>query len=194
VSEQGVVLINVRRIYVNFPKQKERSRCMKPSYFILIGIVALALFTSEAGAQIQPWNTIILVNRFQVLSQFGNMAVFDKETGLVWEQSPDTIPQDWLNAQARCNTKTVGNRQGWRLPTLQELASLVDPTVRFAPTLPVNPFTNVQSSIYWSATSAASTSAIAWFVSFADGHVANAVKTDAHFVWCVRGGQGVDAQ
>jgi hypothetical protein len=167
---------------------------MKPSYFILIGIVALALFTSEAGAQIQPWNTIILVNRFQVLSQFSNMAVFDKETGLVWEQSPDTIPQDWLNAQARCNTKTVGNRQGWRLPTLQELASLVDPTVRFGPTLPVNPFTNVQSSIYWSATSAASTSAIAWFVSFADGHVANAVKTNTHFVWCVRGGQGVDAQ
>jgi hypothetical protein len=54
---------------------------MKPSYFILIGIVALALFTSKAGAQIQPWNTIIQVNRFQVLSQFGNMAVFDKETG-----------------------------------------------------------------------------------------------------------------
>jgi len=88
----------------------------------------------------------------------------------------------------------VGNRQGWRLPTLQELASLVDPTIRFSPTLPVNPFTNVQSSIYWSATSAANTSAIAWFVSFADGHVANAVKTDTHFVWCVRGGQGVDAQ
>jgi hypothetical protein len=152
---------------------------MKPLYFILIGligIVALALSASEAAAQIQPWNTIIQFNRFQVLNQFGNAAVFDKETGLVWEQSPDTIPQDWLNAQARCNTKTVGNRQGWRLPTLQELASLVDPTVRFGPTLPVNPFTNVQSSIYWSATSAASTSAIAWFVSFADGHVANAVK------------------
>jgi len=167
---------------------------MKPSYFILIGIVALALFTSEAGAQIQPWNTIIQVNRFQVLNQFSNAAVFDKETGLVWDQSPDTIPQDWLNAQARCNTKTVGNRQGWRLPVLQELASLVDPSMRFGPTLPVNPFTNVQSSIYWSATSAANTSAMAWFVSFADGHVANAVKTDTHFVWCVRGGQGVDAQ
>jgi hypothetical protein len=58
---------------------------MKPLYFILIGIVALALFNSEAGAQIQPWNTIIQINRFQVLNQFGNAAVFDKETGLVWE-------------------------------------------------------------------------------------------------------------
>ena len=79
---------------------------MKPSYFILISIVVLALFASETAAQIQPWNTIIQVNRFQVVL-FGNAAVFDRETGLVWEQSPDTTPQNWLNAQARCNTKTV---------------------------------------------------------------------------------------
>ena len=167
---------------------------MKSSAFILIGMVVLAFFTSEAAAQIQPWNTIIQFNRFQVLSQFGNAAVFDQETGLVWEQSPDINAQDWLNAQSRCNTKTIGNRQGWRLPTLQELASLVDTSVRFGPTLPVNPFTNVRSSIYWSATSAAGNPALAWFVSFADGHVANVVKTDTQFVWCVRGGQGVDAQ
>ena len=167
---------------------------MKPLYFILIAIVALALFNSEAGAQIQPWNTIIQINRFQVLNQFSNAAVFDKETGLVWEQSPDINVQNWLNAQALCNTKTVGNRQGWRLPTLQELASLVDPAMRFGPTLPANPFANVRSSIYWSATTAASNPAIAWFVSFDDGHVANVSKTDTHFVWCVRGGQGVDAQ
>ena len=55
---------------------------MKPLYFILIGIVALALFTSELAAQSQPWNTIIQINRFQVLTQFGNAAVFDQETGL----------------------------------------------------------------------------------------------------------------
>lgn len=167
---------------------------MKPLYFILIGIVVLAVITSEAAAQIQPWNTIIPFNRFQVLNQFGNAAVFDQETGLVWEQSPDTNTQTWLNAQARCNTKTVGNRQGWRLPTLQELASLVDPTARFGPTLPANPFANVRSSIYWSATTAAGNPAIAWFVNFDNGQVANVSKSDAHFVWCVRGGQGVDAQ
>lgn len=167
---------------------------MKPLYFILIGIVALAPFASEAAAQSQPWNTVIPFNRFQVLNQFGNAAVFDQETGLVWEQSPDTNTQNWLNAQARCNTKTVGNRLGWRLPALQELASLVDPTVRFGPTLPANPFTNVRSSIYWSATTAAGNPAMAWFVNFDNGQVANVSKSDAHFVWCVRGGQGVDAQ
>jgi hypothetical protein len=119
---------------------------MKPLYFILIGIVALVLFTSEAAAQSQPWNTIIQFNRFQVLTQFGNAAVFDGETGLVWEQSPEINAQNWLNAQARCNTKTVGNRQGWRLPTVQELASLLEPTVRFRPTLPpAHPFFDVRA-------------------------------------------------
>lgn len=167
---------------------------MKLSPLILIGMVLFALLSAEAAAQVQPWNTVLPFNRFQVLNQFGNAAVFDQETGLVWEQSPDRDSQDWLNAQARCNTRTVGNRLGWRLPTLQELASLVDPTARFGPTLPVNPFTNVRGSIYWSATIAASNPAIAWFVNFDNAQVGNGSKSDAHFVWCVRTGQGVDAQ
>jgi len=179
---------------VNFPNKKERSRCHETTVFYPYRYSCSCTLYSELAAQSQPWNTIIQINRFQVLTQFGNAAVFDQETGLVWEQSPETNTQTWLNAQARCNAKTVGNRLGWRLPTLQELASLVDPAVRFGPTLPANPFFNVRSSIYWSATSAAGNPAIAWFVNFDNGQVANASKSDAHFVWCVRGGQGVDAQ
>src|SRR5262245_34819005 len=79
--------------------------------------------------------------------------------------------------------------QGWRLPTLQELASLVEPTVRFGPSLPANLFTNVRKSIYWSATAAAGNPASAWFVNFDDGRVANPSETESHFVWCVRGGR-----
>src|SRR5215475_11640043 len=98
---------------VNLLNKKKGAAVMKTFYLILIGTIALALLAWEAAAQIQPWNTIIQFNRFQLLNQFGNAAVFDGGTGVVWEQSPDTNPQDWLNAQARCNSKTVGNRQGW---------------------------------------------------------------------------------
>jgi hypothetical protein len=59
-----------------------------------------------------------------------------------------------FSAQSHCNTLKTGGRLGWRLPTLQELASLVDPSVPFpGPTRPAgHPFSNVQSGNYWSAT------------------------------------------
>jgi hypothetical protein len=51
-------------------------------------------------------------------------------------------------------------------------------------------------SFYWSATTAASNTALAWGVSFDDGgNVTGADKARQNFfVWCVRGGQGVDPQ
>jgi hypothetical protein len=142
--------------------------------------------------------------RYKVLDDFAGAAVLDRETGLVWEQSPETNTRAWSEAQGFCNLKTVGNRQGWRLPTLQELASLLDPTTATAesstgttrptPKLPAgHPFSNVQASDYWSATSGASAGG-AWIVRFAVGNVTIDGKAATHHCWCVRGGQGVDPQ
>ena len=142
--------------------------------------------------------------RFIVLADWNSEAVLDRETGLVWERSPSTSPLLWLNAQRHCNRSNTGDRLGWRLPTLQELASLVDRT-QPNPALPSgHPFQkeNVQSSefsFYWSATTLAGTGnePLAWGVSFGIGfvdNVVNALKSDQAFVWCVRGGQGVDPQ
>ncbi len=90
----------------------------------------------------------------------------------------------------------MGNRKGWWLPTIQELASLIDPSVPFpGPTLPAgHPFSNVQSSVYRSATTNASNTSFAWGVGFSLGDVLNGSKSSGGFVWCVRGGQGVDPQ
>lgn len=93
---------------------------MKTFYSILIGMVAVVLFASLAVAKPLFWDDQINnAGRFKVLSEFGNAAVFNKETGLVWEQSPSTTARSWLNAQDHCNQETVGNRKGWRLPTIQ---------------------------------------------------------------------------
>jgi len=138
--------------------------------------------------------------RFVVLAEFNNEAVLDKETGLVWEQTPSRDSYDWFVAHTNCSSSTVGNRKGWRLPTHQELSSLVEPSVAPpGPFLPAgHPFSNVQSRFYWSATTSASGSRFAIIESFNDvvynGRV-YADKLDTSIsAWCVRGGQGVDPQ
>jgi hypothetical protein len=173
---------------------------MKTAFYLMIAIVVLAVLTPLAHAvdTTRAWSDQInSKGRFEVLNQFNGEAVFDKETGLVWERSPSTDPLDWLTAQANCNSQPVGNRFGWRLPTAQELASLVDPTQSNPPFLPAgHPFHNVQS-LYWSATSVAdpALSGFAWIVGFGNtAGVGRSAKFNSLFVWCVRGGQGVDPQ
>jgi hypothetical protein len=130
-----------------------------------------------------------------VLADFNNEAVLDRETGLVWEKSPSTVPQDWSTARATCINKNVGGRKGWRLPAVPELSSLIDPTVASGPTLPVgHPFQNAHSAFYWSATTDALTTADAWVVIFTNSLVDHVLKTFSNSVltWCVRGGMNAD--
>lgn len=173
---------------------------MKTLYAGLIGIMVLLMVVPQAVARpgsCRGWDDQINSPvRFQVLDDFAGAAVLDRETGLVWEQSPDTTTRTWLDAQRSCNTRTVGVRLGWRLPTIQELASLLDPNnPEGNPDLPPgHPFSNVQSSFYWSATTGACNTGCAWDV-FLDLGAVNVVdKTFSSHVWCVRGGQGVDPQ
>jgi hypothetical protein len=54
--------------------------------------------------------------------------------------------------------------------------------------------TIVQSSNYWSATTNADDPTNAWNVNLNNGDVVTDDKANSNFVWCVRGGQGVDPQ
>jgi hypothetical protein len=105
-----------------------------------------------------------------------------------------------------CDFKVVGNRLGWRLPTIQELASLLVPT-QFKPPLPDgHPFVltaDQETGQYWSATTAATdvdSPNSAWFVDFDILDPASFVlygsgdKTTYRYAWCVRSGSGVDPQ
>ena len=140
--------------------------------------------------------------RFLVLTDWGSSeAVLDKETGLVWERAPEADGlADWYQAHGHCNQLKTGDRFGWRLPTVQELASLFDPTGTVSQALPPgHPFTLAQgTNDYWSATSSNVNPTQAWTVYFSTGGGPRAIldKTEFGeiFTWCVRGGQGVDPQ
>jgi hypothetical protein len=137
--------------------------------------------------------------RFIVLSNWNNEAVLDRETGLIWQRTPSNFLTSWdqaVNQLCRFVVAT-GGRKGWRLPTAEELETLVDPTQQ-NPALPAgHPFLGVMFSFgqsYWAANSITTTDTgqiLAAIVSFSPtlGEFIGVIGT-TQFVWCVRGGSG----
>ena len=141
------------------------------------------------------WDQALPVEqRFIILQAFNSDAVLDKETGLVWEKSPQTKAVGVSSARLMCVNKAVGGRKGWRLPSVSELASLVDPSVGSpGPTLPPgHPFLAVQAANYWSGSIFVENPAQIWGVNFQNGGVAGISKSFEQRLWCVRGGMGAD--
>jgi len=105
-----------------------------------------------------------------------------------WQHALDFVAG--INAGTyNCNDTSNGGSQqtDWRLPNRSELASLLD-LGQFNPAVPSGlPFTNFQSSIYWSSTTYINVSDFAWWVFFPSGRVLYDTK-DSHFlVLAVRG-------
>ncbi|WP_213041117.1 DUF1566 domain-containing protein [Nitrospira defluvii] len=119
--------------------------------------------------------------------QFEGEAVQDQKTGLVWEREPDYVFDVWDRSVARCATKTVGGRQGWRAPTIDEIKTLVDPDQQ-DPSLPQgHPFRNIRSGIYWTATAHPKDEIVAWQQSFFSGQAVTDQKSGTRRLWCVLG-------
>lgn len=168
-------------------------------------LAATALTVGPASAQTTApgpyyatpsWDqTLPSATRFIILSNFTSAAVLDRNTGLVWEKSPQTEADTWHGARFTCINKNVGGQKGWRLPAIPELASLIDPSVALpGPTFPPgHPFTNLRSAVYWSVTSLAENPAGVWVVDFTLGFVRGADKISGGQVWCVRGAMNAEA-
>jgi hypothetical protein len=79
--------------------------------------------------------------------------VLDRKTGLIWARNAHLAGKTltWEDAINYCQDLALGNLEGWRLPTKEELSSMVDPS-KGVPALPSgHPFINVKFT-YWSST------------------------------------------
>jgi hypothetical protein len=129
-------------------------------------------------------------------SDNGDGTVTDNLTGLIWLQDANSFGQrSWADALSDCNSLadgaaglTDGSVAGdWRLPNVNELQSLID-FGNYNPALPTgHPFSNVQSSNYWSSTTCAPSTASAWGVYMGYGGVSGYTKSNSYYVWPVRG-------
>ena len=132
--------------------------------------------------------------RFKCVMGYGGPAVLDKETGLVWERSPDTTKRPWTEAQYQCMQKNLGGRYGWRLPTIQELASLVGPVANGVALPAGHPFINVKTdNPYWSNTIYpidGNGVLSVWFdIGWMYPYIPNGTPPLALYSWCVRAGR-----
>jgi len=107
----------------------------------------------------------------------------DSKTNLEWQMEGPKEEMTWDDAMSYA--ESLGN--GWRIPTIKELITLVDYGLINNVTVKHVPFQNIPSG-YWSSTSLASSSdyAYAWCVYFGDGYVDYGNKSDSYYVRCVR--------
>jgi hypothetical protein len=156
-------------------------------------------YAPPAWDQTLPCATLANCPRFIVLSNMNSAAVLDRETGLVWERAPGDHNGDGVVnaddtriqfiARGACNSLTLGNRKGWRLPSLQEILTLFDgdPSNTSSPRLPPgHPFINIQGvGAYWTSTVFEGQGGAAVFLS--NGAIAFFGSALENFRWCVRG-------
>jgi hypothetical protein len=146
----------------------------------------------------------------------GDGTVTDRTTGLLWLQDAscaDLVGTD-SNGKANWDTATTAasslangtceltdnsNANDWRLPTIQELQSVLDysyfsPAISNAKgdakwTADGGAFSGVQANYYWSSSIDAISTTNAWSVSLNSSSVNSKYKTSPYYVWPVRGGQ-----
>ncbi len=156
---------------------------------MLVGLCLLLLLAGAAAGQTcAPGRAAA---RF-VLNADGTAT--DGTTGLTWKRcsegqtwdgstcTGDAAHHDWREAMALGQQSDEG---GWRLPTLDELASIVDKACS-EPSVDPGVFPATPSGVFWSSTPDENGD-YAWYIHFRDGHASKAHKGRGGYVRRVRG-------
>jgi len=112
-----------------------------------------------------------------------------KIASLEWQDNSQakSTKLNWQDAKTYCQELSLTDYNDWRLPTIQELQSIVDIS-RYDPAIKRG-FSSVASSYYWSSSEDVSGAKRAWVVDFKYGYKNFRTKTNENFVRCVRARQ-----
>lgn len=128
----------------------------------------------------------------KVLDGDEHVATTDNKTGLTWSVKPVLNPDDegeisFAAAEAACAALTIAGNTDWRLPTREELQTILDLT-KHSPAIDNDAFPGTESDWYWTSTPCAWSSDLAWIVNFSYGLVSYDHRDLNAFVRAVRGG------
>ena len=122
-------------------------------------------------------------------------SIHDKDNTYTWcDNNPETNGRDYGHCGDgtdtedfidTLNSESYGGFSDWRVPTREELRSIVD----YDRTVNTDYFPNTVPASYWSSTTLANRSYEAWLVSFYYGSDGSNFKVFPYYVRAVRGGQ-----
>ena len=116
----------------------------------------------------------------------GDGTVTDISSGLAWQQETASS-MTWEEALSYCENLLLGGYDDWRLPTIKELASIVD-LEKCSPAIDTTAFPDTLSSNYWSSTTHAHSTRNPWSIYFHNGYY-YPKSGSYYYVRAVRGGQ-----
>lgn len=130
---------------------------------------------------------------FTVQTISSQQVVVDNNTGLVWQQTIKDVTYAQSAAESYCNNLTYAGYSDWRLPTPQELLTIVDNS-KHHPAINTTYFPDTTiydpdiRRYFWSSSTYVNYTSNAWRVNFYYGDVDSNDKTNGrHYVRCVRG-------
>jgi hypothetical protein len=126
----------------------------------------------------------------------GNGTVLDSRTGLIWLQDANVVrarihqqaAREFINEMNGSERENFGHTD-WRMPSVEELRSLVDQS-RYYPALPDGHiFKNVQNDYYWTSTGGFDIVGYVWMIDMSSGNVRHDYVSFCNFMslWPVRG-------
>ena len=113
----------------------------------------------------------------------GDGTISDTKTRLMWQKQGSTERLTYAKAEEFVVELNREEWNDWRIPTREELESILD-LERREPA--INPIFKCESAGYWSSTPYASNAANAWVVVFVSGFVGGNVRYGAYYVRPVR--------
>ena len=132
-------------------------------------------------------------SRYRIAGAAPGEIVTDLGTGLVWQRDAGDATFSFEEARAHCAALLLEG-QGWRVPSVKELQTLVYDARSQAPFIDTEAFPDTPAgrAPYWTSSSSATVAGAAWFVNFGTGEsgdvalAAGDVEDQPSFVRCVR--------
>ncbi|MBO7126052.1 DUF1566 domain-containing protein [bacterium] len=108
--------------------------------------------------------------------------VEDSAHNLYWTKIESEEALKWKKALNYCNKLNYGDNSGWRLPSINELASILD----YSASEPASKFPSLSSTSFWSSTSYNESPDYAWRINSSNGTIETGKKTKEASVICVK--------